>query len=147
MIWEYEEEISELPESRLGIALSGGGIRSAAFNLGSLQVAAETGLLARANFLSCVSGGAYIPIAMAISWSESDASDLEDSLPWSNGSPEEEHFRRNSRYLSPSLSHHLQFGFSILYGALVNFVPFATSKNEGKAHMLIFTTSHFHFFC
>lgn len=125
MIWEYDQEISELPESRLGIALSGGGIRSAAFNLGSLQVAAETGLLARANFLSCVSGGAYIPIAMAISWSESDASDLEDSLPWSNGSPEEEHFRRNSRYLSPSLSHHLQFGFSILYGALVNFVPFA----------------------
>jgi len=43
-----------------GIAFSGGGIRSATFNLGILQGLARTGLLPMFDYLSTVSGGGYI---------------------------------------------------------------------------------------
>ncbi len=42
-----------------GLALSGGGIRSAAFCLGVMQVLAERRLLKDVDFLSTVSGGGY----------------------------------------------------------------------------------------
>ena len=44
----------------LGLALSGGGIRSATFNLGVLQALAQRRLLRRIDYLSTVSGGGYI---------------------------------------------------------------------------------------
>ncbi len=44
----------------LGLAFSGGGIRSATFNLGVLQALAKLGLLRRFDYLSTVSGGGYI---------------------------------------------------------------------------------------
>lgn len=43
-----------------GVALSGGGIRSATFNLGLLQGLHHIGLLPRVDYLSTVSGGGYI---------------------------------------------------------------------------------------
>src|ERR1700691_4121906 len=43
-----------------GLAFSGGGIRSATFNLGVLQALAELKLLHRLDYLSTVSGGGYI---------------------------------------------------------------------------------------
>jgi predicted acylesterase/phospholipase RssA len=43
-----------------GIALSGGGIRSATFNLGLLQQLAERHLLGHFDFVSTVSGGGFI---------------------------------------------------------------------------------------
>ena len=44
----------------VGLALSGGGIRSATFNLGVLQALASQGLLRKFDYLSTVSGGGYI---------------------------------------------------------------------------------------
>lgn len=44
----------------VGVALSGGGIRSALYNLGFLQALAKFGLLKRVDYLSAVSGGGYI---------------------------------------------------------------------------------------
>jgi hypothetical protein len=46
--------------SALGLAFSGGGIRSATFNLGVTQALAERGLLPHVDYLSTVSGGGYI---------------------------------------------------------------------------------------
>jgi hypothetical protein len=46
----------------VGLALSGGGIRSAVFNLGLLQALDSTGLLRRVDYLSTVSGGGYIGV-------------------------------------------------------------------------------------
>ncbi|MDP2028791.1 MAG: hypothetical protein Q8K12_04055 [Thiobacillus sp.] len=43
-----------------GLAFSGGGIRSATFNLGIIQALAELKLLRQFDYLSCVSGGGYI---------------------------------------------------------------------------------------
>ncbi len=47
-------------DNLIGLAFSGGGIRSATFNLGILQALAETGLLHKFDYLSTVSGGGYI---------------------------------------------------------------------------------------
>lgn len=47
-------------DSLVGLAFSGGGIRSATFNLGVLQAFARKGLLRSVDYLSTVSGGGYI---------------------------------------------------------------------------------------
>lgn len=44
----------------LGLAFSGGGIRSATFNLGVLQALADARVLRRFDYLSTISGGGYI---------------------------------------------------------------------------------------
>jgi len=44
----------------IGLAFSGGGIRSATFNLGMIQALADCRLLSRFHYLSTVSGGGYI---------------------------------------------------------------------------------------
>ena len=49
-----------LPGDTVGLALSGGGIRSATFSLGVLQALAANGLLRHVDYLSTVSGGGYI---------------------------------------------------------------------------------------
>ena len=58
-----QEELNKaraLDENLVGLAFSGGGIRSATFNLGVLQGIADLNLLKNFDYLSCVSGGAYI---------------------------------------------------------------------------------------
>ena len=53
--------IGELDRRQLfGVAFSGGGIRSATFNLGVLQALSDKGLLQHVDYLSTVSGGGYI---------------------------------------------------------------------------------------
>ena len=51
----------------LGLSFSGGGIRSATFNLGVLQGLANAGWLPRIDYLSTVSGGGYIG-AWLLAW-------------------------------------------------------------------------------
>ncbi len=51
-------DISTAP--KIGLALSGGGIRSATFSLGILQALAKLKILPRIDYLSTVSGGGYI---------------------------------------------------------------------------------------
>ncbi len=50
---------------RVGLGLSGGGIRSAAFNLGLLQALDAKGVLRHVDYLSTVSGGGYVGGLMA----------------------------------------------------------------------------------
>src|SRR5688572_4547885 len=51
----------EVPEDGLtGLAISGGGIRSATFALGVLETLKERGVLPKFDYLSTVSGGGYI---------------------------------------------------------------------------------------
>ena len=47
-------------QSLIGLCFSGGGVRSATFNLGILQALAELNLLKHFDYLSSVSGGGYI---------------------------------------------------------------------------------------
>ena len=50
---------SNQPEAMVGLALSGGGLRSAMFNFGFLQALARRGVMRHVDFLSAVSGGSY----------------------------------------------------------------------------------------
>jgi hypothetical protein len=52
--------VTEPSRDLFGLSLSGGGIRSATFNLGLLQGLHRFGLLSRLDYLSTVSGGGYI---------------------------------------------------------------------------------------
>ena len=56
-----------------GLALSGGGIRSATFSLGVIQVLAEARLLTRFDYLSTVSGGGYLGSFLSNQFTEEDA--------------------------------------------------------------------------
>ena len=58
-LYGEKETKEELDNTRFGIALSGGGIRSATINLGMLKTLNKFGILQRADYLSTVSGGGY----------------------------------------------------------------------------------------
>ncbi len=60
--WGGQNDIYQAVADRglLGVSMSGGGIRSATFNLGMLQALAQLGILPRVDYLSSVSGGGYI---------------------------------------------------------------------------------------
>jgi hypothetical protein len=60
LVPEIYEANRNLPAKRSALCLSGGGIRSAIFNLGVLQGLARCGLLEKFDYLSTVSGGGYI---------------------------------------------------------------------------------------
>jgi hypothetical protein len=57
--WRFNQSDVSSPPA-LGIAMSGGGIRSAAFNLGVLQALHEGNILRAVDVMSAVSGGSYI---------------------------------------------------------------------------------------
>ncbi|MBI3230989.1 MAG: patatin-like phospholipase family protein, partial [Burkholderiales bacterium] len=93
-----------------GLALSGGGIRSATFNLGVLQALAENKLLHQFDYLSTVSGGGYIGgwLSKWIKEENGDVKEVEKLLtPGSakNASQFEAHeikfLRQYSNYLTP----------------------------------------------
>jgi predicted acylesterase/phospholipase RssA len=104
----FDDEIRELRarrtdpptgNDRVGIAFSGGGIRSATFGLGVLEALKQRGLLKKLHYLSTVSGGGYIGAWLSAScrrhpdWLEPDAK-WDDSV---------DHLRRYSNYLSPKV--------------------------------------------
>lgn len=106
-------ELNRTDRDLFGIALSGGGIRSATFNLGLLQGLRKTDLLNRVDYVSTVSGGGYIggfwtawrhnrqkgPAAAVVEsdggFPEPPAGGVED--------PAIRHLRRFSNFLSPRL--------------------------------------------
>jgi hypothetical protein len=86
----------------IGLSLSGGGVRSAAFCLGALQALDESGVLARVDYISSVSGGGYIGTSTVAGMSVSK--DCQFPFP-SKLQPEEQpslrHVRDHSNYLFP----------------------------------------------
>lgn len=56
-----------IPCSAVGVSLSGGGIRSAAFSLGALQALDDHGVTPRIDYLSTVSGGGYMGASLTAS--------------------------------------------------------------------------------
>lgn len=62
-------------KKRLGLALSGGGFRAAAFHLGVFKKLHELDLLWKVDLLTCVSGGSIAGAFLALNWGEDDAID------------------------------------------------------------------------
>lgn len=67
--------IIEGESKRIGLALSGGGFRAAAFHLGVFRRLEEAGLLWNVDVLSCVSGGSIAGAFLASRWKQPGALD------------------------------------------------------------------------
>lgn len=65
-IWQNEKDFLRIKNTgeAKGLALSGGGIRSASFGLGVVQALLEHGVMHRLDYLSTVSGGGYTGAAL-----------------------------------------------------------------------------------
>ena len=59
-VWEDDIYTAVAKEGLTGVCFSGGGIRSATFNLGVIQGLAQMGMLPHIDYLSSVSGGGYV---------------------------------------------------------------------------------------
>jgi patatin-like phospholipase len=93
---------ARLPDKTVGLAFSGGGIRSATFHLGVLQELAEHGLLKQVDYLSTVSGGGYIGSWLARWIREQGMAKVEEALPSdAQEAPEVNFLRDYSNYLTP----------------------------------------------
>jgi hypothetical protein len=95
---------TRLPGKTVGLAFSGGGIRSATFHPGVLQGLAEYGLLKQVDYLSTVSGGGYIG-SWLVRWiREQGVGKVEKMLPGgAEEAPEVNFLRDYSNYLTPRL--------------------------------------------
>jgi Patatin-like phospholipase len=126
----HREPVEDPTPGRTGICCSGGGIRSAAFNLGALQKLQEAGRLQQAEYLAAVSGGSYIAAAFAMvaqttadgSSDDSDLKLIEREDPFAHGSPEEQYLRNRSDYLAPDGLAKLYLGYRVVLGLLVNLI-------------------------
>lgn len=104
---------------RIGICCSGGGIRSAAFNLGALQELRKANTLSRASFITAVSGGSYIASAHAIAMN-SAAQFPSEGPAYSEGSPEERFLRNHTSYLAPGFMGKVRLGLRLFFGIIWN---------------------------
>ena len=120
----HPSEASDL----VGLSLSGGGIRSAAFALGVLQALEETKVLSRCDYLSTVSGGGYIGSSLSAALQTTKGifpfrSELEQ-----DETPSLQHLRDNSNYLFPrrqaALLHNASIYVRGLIANLVLILPF-----------------------
>lgn len=101
-------QLKDTTAPRVGLALSGGGIRSATFCLGVLQSLARLGLIRRIDYLSTVSGGSYcggflgaMICRPADAGARSGVDRAEHELA-DRHSPVTDWLRQHGRYLSPN---------------------------------------------
>lgn len=108
----------DMQHGTVGLALSGGGIRSATFNLGVLQGLCKHNLLKFIDYLSTVSGGGYIGSCLSSLLDSPDTSVEKEKFPfrferdqkdpgsgqWADERKEVKHLRRYGNYLAPNRS-------------------------------------------
>ncbi len=119
-VWERRIRFQLQDQKDFGLAISGGGIRSATFALGVLQTLARHKLIRRIDYLSTVSGGGYIG-SWLIAWmsrTKYSIDKFEQELayprPIGHKEPKEIRWLRSySNYLAPSLSFFNADGWNI----------------------------------
>ncbi len=127
-----ENAQASLKNAPTGLAISGGGIRSATFALGVVQALAEKDLLRRFDYLSTVSGGGYFgsflgslfarihqivkhaPVRGLLEEEEGSAAGLVQAALRDNSHSVIDHLRQNGQYLAPGGSDRLLFGAVLL---------------------------------
>ncbi|UAB71502.1 patatin-like phospholipase family protein [Vibrio sp. SCSIO 43132] len=110
----WQEDSNVLHPGLVGLCFSGGGIRSATFNLGVIQGLKKSGLLNCVDYLSTVSGGGYMGAALAstMSGASSDSQNADKKeeavsqlFTHRQGDVEPSefrHLRNNSNYMAPN---------------------------------------------
>ncbi|RMP84424.1 patatin-like phospholipase family protein [Pseudomonas syringae] len=83
----------------VGLSLSGGGIRSATFCLGVVQVLSEKKIMKDFDYLSTVSGGGYIGSFITSTLSQKEGYEA-ISKPYGPDTDSIRHIRQNAKYLS-----------------------------------------------
>lgn len=121
----YELPNEDTYDDAVGLALSGGGIRSSTFALGVVEVLARKGMLKDVDFMSTVSGGGYLGSFIT---TVMDDPDEDVTLKPESGkrpfgaegdheSPPIRHLRNHSKYLSEGGLHTVfHLGFVLMYG-------------------------------
>ena len=111
----------------VGMAISGGGIRSATFALGVVERLAESGFLKHIDYLSTVSGGGYLGSFISSFWNSerSDVGPGPEQLPFAKDnqveSPAVRHLRNHSKYLlEGNWLARLRMIGQVIYGIIVN---------------------------
>lgn len=105
----------------VGLALSGGGVRSASFCLGALQALDQAGVLKNVDYLSTVSGGGYVGTSLSAAMTHSKG-----DFPFTSSLTQDEpypvqHIRNHSNYLFPHGSINTFYNVAIyLRGLLAN---------------------------
>ncbi|MFK8008852.1 MAG: patatin-like phospholipase family protein [Saprospiraceae bacterium] len=110
------ENPEKLEENKFGIALSGGGIRSATINLGFLETLNEFKILERADYISTVSGGGYTG-AYVQATLKNEAGDYSKLFDQEHIS----HLRNNGEYMIPGK------GLVKMFNRIILVVGFAIS--------------------
>jgi hypothetical protein len=113
----------------VGLALSGGGIRSAAISLGVLQALDYYGVLDKIDYLSTVSGGGYIGSSVTATMTVTEGKfifnpqwRMKDSSFWQVDTPAVAHLRDYSNYLLAGGKHNFGSAVAIIVrGLIVNF--------------------------
>jgi hypothetical protein len=133
----FSGTVEEPKEGKIGIACSGGGVRSAAFNLGALQSLQDAKRLQESCYLAAVSGGSYIAAAFCMvrkrwsgeqrpprgtsGWDDSDPAVVDPARPpFHPGSPEEQYLRNRASYLAPGPLGQVKLGYRVFLGLLFN---------------------------
>jgi len=115
----YEIQTAEGTDA-VGLALSGGGVRSATFSLGVVQVLAKRGLLKDVDFLSTVSGGGYIGSFLTVRLG-TGATQSDIGCPAGPDSETIRYLRHHAKYLAASsLKHRWSMVTATLAGLLLN---------------------------
>ncbi|GLI02144.1 hypothetical protein [Phytohabitans aurantiacus] len=119
--WRLPPGRGTWPPSGIGVCMSGGGIRSAAFGLGALQVLQERGVLKQARELVAVSGGGYAAGAMRLAMAGPGGAPAPERAgdAFAAGSPEFDHVRRKSKYLAETTGEWLRALAVLLRGFVV----------------------------
>ena len=122
--------LSDAPTDAVGLAISGGGIRSATFSLGVVQYLARKGIIKMVDFVSTVSGGGYLGSFMSSYLNDPDNPKVGlDPAPdqWPFGqlgdveSKAVRHLRNHSKYMAEGgfKTYAMALG-QMLYGIAVN---------------------------
>jgi hypothetical protein len=114
----------------VGLAFSGGGIRSASFGLGVVQELARRGLLKFVDYLSTVSGGGYLGSCLSSVLADAKSADAlgPRGFPLRKEAGEREppvlrHLRNGSNYLKPpGLLNSVGLAVTVLRGFILTFV-------------------------
>lgn len=129
--WRRQNVRSDKPQLT-GLALSGGGIRSAVFCLGALQALANRNVLKNFDYLSTVSGGGYI--GASLTWFTGSTMPFgveQRNVPYGIDDPTQSppknppgrpllpHLRRHGSYLDPGGSLSLLAGVAVVLRGIV----------------------------
>jgi hypothetical protein len=110
----------------IGLALSGGGIRSATFSLGAIQALDHCGVFKSIDYLSTVSGGGFIGGAVSSLMNDPAVRPNDASFPLHSGNganetPAVRHIRNSGHYLAPGgLLDQLRIPAIFLRGLVLN---------------------------